>query len=119
MIQSEKQPTDWHISIVYVDNSVITRLNQKHLNKNRATDVISFNLTDEFSDNPEGEIYISLEQAKIQAAEYSVTFEEEIIRLTAHGILHLFGYKDNTEEKQIKMSLLENNAIDYFQNSIY
>ena len=116
MIQTEKQPEDWEISIIYINNETITQLNKKHLAKNRATDVISFNLTDEFSENPEGEIYISLEQAQQQAIDYSASFEEEIIRLTAHGVLHLFGYEDETEEKRNHMSQLENKTIEYFQN---
>ena len=116
MIQTEKQPPDWEISIIYINNETISQLNKKHLNKNRATDVISFNLTDEFSENPEGEIYISLEQAQQQAIDYSASFEEEVIRLTAHGVFHLFGYEDETEEKRNHMSQLENSAIEYFQN---
>jgi probable rRNA maturation factor len=116
MIRTEKQPEDWEISIVYVNNNEITELNKKHLNKNMATDVISFNLTDELSDNPDGEIYISHEQAKLQAGDYSASLEEEIVRLTVHGVLHLFGYEDDTIDKRNDMTKLENKAIDYFQN---
>ena len=44
----------------------------------------------------EGEVYINLDRARIQAREYGVGFADEVCRLVVHGTLHLFGYDDKT-----------------------
>ena len=71
--------------------------------------MISFNLTEEERNFLEGEIYISIDAVKEQATEYNVTYEEEFYRITAHGILHLAGYKDTSEnEKKVMFGKQEN-----------
>ena len=113
-IENQNQPDGWNISIIFVDDKHIARLNSLHLDKNQPTDVLSFNLSDELLNDWDGEIYISLETAQKQAQEYSVNFENEVSRLVAHGVFHLFGYEDETVEKQQIMTLLENKAIETF-----
>ena len=76
------------VSVVFVSNPEIRRLNRRFLSHNRFTDVISFPVSDEFL----GEIYVSRDQARRQAAEYGVAFREELLRLVLHGMLHLLGY---------------------------
>jgi rRNA maturation RNase YbeY len=96
------------VSITYVDNEEIRKINLAYLNRDEYTDVISFNLEDEFDDTLLGDIYVSYEQAMIQAREYDVTVENELIRLTVHGILHALGYEDDTPEKREVMEKEEN-----------
>lgn len=96
------------VSVTYVDNEEIRKINLAYLNRDEYTDVISFNLEDEFDDTLLGDIYVSYEQAKIQAREYDVTVENELIRLTVHGILHALGYEDDTPEKRDVMEKEEN-----------
>ena len=55
----------------------------------------------------EGEVYISADTARNQAVEFGVTLTEEILRLAAHGALHLAGYNDATPEEKKIMSTLE------------
>ena len=74
------------LSIVLINNEKMTELNEKYKKRKGTTDVLSFNLSDEFSDVVEGEIYISLEKAKEQSKSYNVPYEEEIIRLITHGL---------------------------------
>jgi probable rRNA maturation factor len=92
------------ISIVICSDEFIHELNNKYLNHDHTTDVITF----EIEENPlVGEIYISADTAKMQALDYQVTFRDELLRLAIHGTLHLAGHKDNTEEYRKKMSKLE------------
>ena len=89
------------VNIVATDNKYIRQLNRDYRGKNRATDVLAFNLRDEEDSEEEpllGEIYISCEKAKQQAAAYRHCFREEVRRLVAHGLLHLLGY-DHEDEK--------------------
>ena len=85
------------VTIVFVDEVFITDLNQRFLGKDEPTDVLAFDLgkTPPFSTDI-GEVYISVECAREQAEAYHVSFEEEIARLTIHGLLHLSGYDDET-----------------------
>ncbi len=86
------------LSIILTDDAGIRKINRKYRGKARPTDVISF----AYRENPFpfpgsaveelGDVYISCERAMDQAARFGVTPAEEIMRLLAHGILHLAGY---------------------------
>jgi len=99
------------VNIIYVDNKEILKLNRKFLKHNRTTDVISFLFGDEIN-ILEGEIYISIDTAIIQAKDYKVSLNEEIKRLAVHGALHLVGYKDDTDVKRELMHRLENKYLE-------
>lgn len=109
ILSSENQSANWTINIVFVDNDYIAGLNNKFLGKNSATDVLSFNLSD--PDEALGEVYVSIEQAKTQAVEYKVSFQNEVLRLVAHGVYHLLGYDDQTEPERQIMTAKENAAL--------
>ncbi|MFA6569742.1 MAG: rRNA maturation RNase YbeY [Bacteroidota bacterium] len=93
------------INIVLVDNDELRKLNKKFLNHNYNTDVISFDISEEFL---EGEIYISVDKAIEQTDEYKVSLTKELMRLAIHGALHLAGYDDSTNNERNKMTALEN-----------
>ncbi len=92
------------INVIIVTDEKIHELNLEFLKHDYTTDVITFPL----SENPlEGEVYISADTARNQAVEFGVTLTEEILRLAAHGALHLAGYNDATPEEKKIMSTLE------------
>ncbi len=81
------------INIVFAGDRDLQRLNAQYRHRDHATDVLSFNLDDDAGDGEIfGEIYISVPTAQRQAAEYGGTLGGELLRLTCHGLLHLFGY---------------------------
>lgn len=83
------------LSILLTGNREIQKLNREYRGKDKATDVLSFSqLEGEGGEDSEclGDLVISLEQAKLQAKEYNMPLRHELLRLTIHGILHLFGY---------------------------
>ena len=84
------------LSLSLVDDQEITELNQRYLDRPRATDVIAFPMREgEFSEiSPQllGDVVISTETAQRQAEEIGHSLEEEVARLLLHGILHLAGY---------------------------
>lgn len=92
------------VNIVLVNDEKMTELNEKFKKRKSTTDVLSFNLSDESSDIVEGEVYISLERAKKQSLDYNVPYEEEIIRLVTHGLLHLAGRTHNSGEDYQSMT---------------
>lgn len=85
------------VHLVFTGDERLRDLNRQFRAKDRATDVLSFNI-DEPADpgGVFGEIYVSIPTAKRQAADYGGTLSEELLRLTCHGLLHLCGY-DHSE----------------------
>lgn len=96
--------TNAEVNIVFVGDEKMTELNEAYKNRSDSTDVLSFNLSDNLSEKIDGEVYVSLERAKSQCSEYNTLFEEEVIRLVTHGLLHLTGRIHNTEEALEAMS---------------
>ena len=103
------------ISIIFLDQENLRKLNKKFFNKDEYTDVIAFNLEEE--DYPiEGEIYISPKQVNENAKIFKEKFDTELKRVIIHGCLHLLGYEDDSKVNKQKMRSLENFFIDKFSN---
>jgi len=85
----------------FVDNATIIEVNRQFLGRDYATDIISFNL----GDAPDiiGDVYISIEQATINALEFGQSLDDELKLLLVHGVLHLLGYEDYTDEDRSLM----------------
>ncbi len=99
------------LSIVLAGHRVVRSLNQRFLGRDRNTDVLAFPLGDEedtIGGVLDGEIYVDVQTAAERAPEFGVTTKMEVMRYIAHGILHLLGYSDATEEERKKMHRLEN-----------
>ena len=87
--------SDAELSILLTTDKEIQQLNAQYRGKDAPTDVLSFpQLEDEPPDGSAllGDIVISMETANRQADEHGVSFQEEILRLLIHGLLHLLGY---------------------------
>ena len=99
------------VSVTLTDDAHIHVINREYRNVDRPTDVISFALTE--SEEPEiigggehevlGDLIISLERMRAQAAEYGHTELRELSFLTVHGMLHLLGYDHMEEEERQEM----------------
>lgn len=96
------------VSVVLVNDERIHAMNKEFLHHDYPTDIITFPLDEEVID---GEMYISLDTAERQAKEYGVSLTNELMRLTAHGTLHLVGYDDASIEERAAMSRLEDKYI--------
>ena len=87
------------ISVAIVGDKEIKKLNKKYRNKDKVTDVLSFG----YSASPLlGEIVICLPQVKRQAKENNVVWENELIFILIHGVLHLCGYDHEKSEKEAR-----------------
>ena len=87
-------------------------LNKKHLNHDFYTDVLSFNSSENKTIN--GNIAISIDRVKENALKYNSNFEEEILRVMVHGLLHFMGFNDNTKESTTFMTQAEDDKIKMF-----
>jgi len=87
-----------YLSIYFVSNETIRKLNKQFFKKDNLTDVISFGLGDNLA-----EVFVAPLVAKNNSKKYGVKFQEEILRCVVHGILHVFGFTDSTKSKKDKM----------------
>jgi probable rRNA maturation factor len=90
---------DCNLSIAFVTNAAIRKINRRFLKHDFATDVISFPLGTDLL----GELVISAEYAVSEAAKRKIPVEEELLRYVAHGILHLLGYDDQRPAERSRM----------------
>lgn len=94
------------LNISIVNNSKIMNLNEFFANKKEPTDVLAFPLDEidpQTGENILGDIAVSFEIAQNCAKEYDLNWEHEVILYILHGVLHLAGYEDKTEEGSNKM----------------
>ncbi len=91
------------VSVAFVDNPTIQRLNKQFLDHDGPTDVLTFPLSGPGARILEGEIVIGAEIARIQAAERGHDEQAELALYVIHGILHLRGYDDTKTKAAKKM----------------
>lgn len=88
-----------NLSVAFVTNAAIRKINRQFLKHDFATDVISFPLGTDLV----GELVISAEFAVGEASLRGIPVEEELLRYVAHGILHLLGYDDHDPADKARM----------------
>lgn len=91
-----------NMQIIFLTQKEIHNYNLTYRNIDRPTDVLSFP-NDDLEDDSLGDIFISIEQAEVQASDYGHSFEREIGFLAVHGYLHLKGYDHHTPEEEKEM----------------
>ena len=112
LISTEEKKTG-NINYIFCDDEYLLKVNQDFLNLDYYTDVITFDYVK--GKTISGDIFISITRIKENAITLSDNdFERELIRVLAHGVLHLCGYKDKSEGDQKIMRAKENFYIDRF-----
>lgn len=89
------------ISIIFCSDQYILDVNRKYLNHDYYTDIITFDYCE--GDLLSGDLFISVDSVRENAAFYGTAFENELNRVIVHGVLHLIGYDDHTEEEIAQM----------------
>ena len=93
------------ISFNFCNDKELLKVNQEFLSHDNLTDIITFDYTD--SSGIIGEILISTERVKDNALDFDQPFDVELRRVMVHGILHLCGYKDKSDDDKILMTKKE------------
>ncbi len=92
---------DFSVTVILADDNFVRRLNLLYLRRTGTTDVIAF--PPQAEEESPGEVVVNLEQAREQAAEAGETLHKATARLVVHGILHLTGWNDQTDEERREM----------------
>jgi len=100
------------LNYVFVSDEELYEMNVKYLNHNTLTDIITFNYVD--NEIVSGDIFISVDRVKENAVDFNVSFENELLRVMVHGLLHLMNYNDKTDEEQELMTLKEDEKLKMF-----
>lgn len=115
-----EHPDDVEWSLTFVDDEAIQTFNSEYRGYDRPTDVLSFSQLEGDDDFPTpdeglpvlGDVVISVERAKEQAAERGHSFEAELALLITHGLLHLVGEDHDTPERKDSMWTRQQEVLD-------
>lgn len=107
VLMYHKFPGD--IQYIFCDDNFLAEMNQQYLQHDTLTDIITFNYNS--GHYISGDIFISIERIKENAATYKTTMEDELHRVMIHGILHLCGLNDKTAKDKKLMQEKENEAL--------
>lgn len=124
-LADEKRYADWvsrvilsegkkegEINYIFCDDDYLHKINVEYLSHDNLTDIISFDYS--VGNELHGDIFISIERVKENAEDFNVSFEDELLRVMAHGVLHYAGYKDKTEGDEVVMRQKEEEKMTLF-----
>lgn len=111
---SDKKKTPGTINYIFCSNDYLLGINLKYLNHDTYTDIITF----DYSSGKviSGDIFISVDMVSENAIKFNQPFSEELNRVLVHGILHLCGQKDKTDEESIRMRSEEEHYLAFLKN---
>ena len=111
IIQKEHQKLEGEIQYVFTDDDILSSINKDFLNHDTLTDIITFDTSME-EDVISGEIYLSIERIRENAASQHQPFERELARVLVHGILHLIGFNDESPDEKAVMRTQEDYCLN-------
>lgn len=97
------------INYIFCDDEYLLALNRQYLDHDTYTDIITFDYSKEGIVS--GDIFISVDRVTDNAKKYKQVFERELHRVIIHGILHLCGLKDKTQEEEANMRSQEDHYL--------
>jgi len=104
------------LNYIFCSDDYLLDINKQFLGHDYYTDIITFDNSDDYAlekgrEAVSGDIYISIDTVRHNGAEYGEGFDREIHRVIAHGLLHLIGFDDTSDELQAEMTEQENKAL--------
>lgn len=94
------------VNIIFCSDNYILDVNMRYLQHDYFTDIITFDYCEK--DILSGDLFISIDSVRENALFYGTEFSDELNRVMVHGLLHLIGYDDHTEEEVAEMRQKEN-----------
>lgn len=104
------------LNYIFCSDEYLYQMNKNYLRHETYTDIITFDNSEKKGDI-EGDIFISIDRVRENAKTHTQELETEMNRVLAHGLLHLMGYKDKTQEEAALMQLKEEEALGLYDLS--
>jgi len=101
------------LSYIFCNDAYLLEKNLQFLQHDTLTDIITFDLSDT-AEELNGEIYISVDRVRENAAKFGVAYNTELHRVIFHGALHLCGFKDKKKEDKILMTRMEDSCLQQY-----
>lgn len=105
------------LTYIFCSDEYLLEMNQQFLNHDTLTDIITFNMSEQ-PDILLGEIYISIDRVRENAAKFQTAYLSELHRVVFHGALHLCGFKDKKEADQKEMRRQEDLCLKAYNKII-
>ncbi|MEX0982281.1 MAG: rRNA maturation RNase YbeY [Bacteroidales bacterium] len=105
-----------NLNFIFTTNDYLLEINKQFLNHNHFTDVITFSYNDK--DIVSGDIFVSIDQVKLNSIEHKESFINELSRIMIHGVLHLLGFNDDSREEMKKMRMMETASLNRLKEYI-
>tara|TARA_R110002074_G_scaffold288162_3_gene459855 strand:+ start:278 stop:727 length:450 start_codon:yes stop_codon:yes gene_type:complete len=115
LIAEEKGYKVQDLNYIFCSDEYLLNINIQYLNHDTYTDIVTFDQS-EYEYEIEGDIYISIDRVRENSKTLQTNYNEELLRVLAHGLLHLCGLKDKTEEEKNEMRIEEEKALHLFLN---
>lgn len=122
-LSNPEQVADWIASVIeqhdfelagltyiFCSDDYLHQINVEYLDHDTLTDIITFDNADE-EGTVEGDIFVSIDRVRDNAQTLGILFEDELHRVLIHGVLHLLGFKDKTEEQEVLMRKQEDSCL--------
>ncbi len=97
------------LTYIFCSDNYILNVNKEYLQHDYYTDIITFNYCEE--NIISGDLFISLDTVKSNSDLYGVDFQIEWYRVIIHGVLHLIGFDDKSDEQQSEMTKMEDSCL--------
>lgn len=101
------------ITYIFCDDEEILRINREYLDHDYYTDIITFDYSE--GETISGDLFISIDTVKTNAEQYKTAYDEELLRVIIHGVLHLCGLKDKSKEEEKEMRKQEDKALSIYK----
>ncbi|MCL4156491.1 UNVERIFIED_CONTAM: hypothetical protein GTU68_023493 [Idotea baltica] len=124
-LESETNFSDWisrilkseqavlgNLDYIFCSDEYLLQINQEYLSHSDFTDIITFDYSD--GEIVSGDIFISVDRVRDNAGSFGVSFDDEVLRVMSHGILHLLGFGDKSEKESKIMRLKEEEKMKLF-----
>jgi probable rRNA maturation factor len=113
VIRQESKKEYIQLNFIFCSDVYLHHLNKKYLQHDSLTDIITFDYSENIN-QLESEIYISIDRVRENSRQFNTSFSSELNRVMIHGVLHLLGFKDKTEDQQQKMREKENECLTLY-----
>jgi rRNA maturation RNase YbeY len=118
VLASEEATGSWEITVALVDDARLQSLHRDFMGIDTPTDIMTFPAGESAGETQGGELVISVDHAMTQATSWGLSPGEEIAFLVAHGLLHLCGWRDDTDEQRARMLERQHVLIDQWRQQL-
>ena len=113
LVQSQENIVFKEVELVFVDEDEIRRINNEFLKHDYVTDIITFHYDeDDMGNEIEATLYCCAPRIVEQSSEHGASVKSEFLRVFVHGLIHLAGYDDQSDEEKSQMRQMEDNYLE-------